>query len=127
VLNNEFVVVARIGGTQVIRITRTAKPFSTLDELRQAWNAVLAVLEGVDRARYALIVDIRSVSGRNDAAFESAFAPYRAGAQRGFRKVAVIVSTSSGQLQVGRHAKEDGLPVRGFIDPAAALAWAESP
>jgi hypothetical protein len=125
-LSNEFVIVAQIGGSRVIRVTRTGKAFSNLNELRQTWGEVVSVLDGLDRPSYALLFDVRSVSGRNDPEFEHSFAPYRLSAQRGFRKVAVIVSTPFGQLQVGRYAQEDGVPVRAFTDPAEALAWADA-
>jgi len=124
-LNNEFVIVAKIGGSRVIRITRTSQPFASLAELHRTWSEVVSVLEGVDRSNHSLLFDVRNVGGRNDPDFETSFGPYRISAQRGFRKVAVIVATPSGQLQVARHAKEDGIPVRAFIDPAEALAWAE--
>lgn len=71
-------------------------------------------------------MDMRSARGRNDDAFERAVAKHRAATVSGFRRVAVLVQSLHGQLQVQRHVREDKLgEVRVFDREALALGWLE--
>ncbi|HET9954174.1 MAG TPA: hypothetical protein VFQ61_06710, partial [Polyangiaceae bacterium] len=51
-------------------------------------------------------------------------AEYRQRTVQGFRRVAVLVSTTAGQLQVQRHIDEEKLKTaRVFVDWEEALVW----
>lgn len=91
--------------------------------MTSAFTQVNRVLDRHGRARLSLIVDTREAPPRNDPAFEAAFGPLRAQMLSGFRRVAVLVSTPIGKLQVERHAREDGLSVRAFSDEIEALTY----
>ena len=79
----------------------------------------------VKRERYGLLIDVRAAPGRNDPEFEKQFEPMRQRMQRGFRRVAVVVKSVHGKLQVQRYAREDGIPNAAFDDRSAAVKWLE--
>jgi hypothetical protein len=85
---------------------------------------VLAALDEASPDDTRLLIDMRRAPGRNDDAYERAVARYRAETVARFEQVAVLVRSMPGQLQVQRHAKEDGLSkVRVFNSETHALVW----
>jgi hypothetical protein len=125
-LDNEFVSVRRAPGSPLVRVTRTSAPITDLAQIEQAWGAVNRAMVPLHRPRHSLLIDMRSAQGRNDDAFERAVAPHRASTVSGFRRVAVLVRSLPGQLQVQRHMREDDLgEVRVFASEALALDWLE--
>jgi len=125
-LNNEFVTVQRDGGSRVVRVTRTGAAITALAQVEECWGAVNRALLRVHREEHCLLMDMRSARGRNDDAFERAVAKHRAATVSGFRRVAVLVQSLHGQLQVQRHVREDKLgEVRVFDREALALSWLE--
>ena len=113
----------QLAGTSVIVVRRSAVPFSSREDLDRYYRALTDAIDRLDKPRHELLVDIRAVVGRNDSEFELAFGPHRARLERDFRRVAVLVSSPAGRLQVQRHALQDGLGVRAFLDEAEALEW----
>jgi hypothetical protein len=87
------------------------------------FGAANRALDEHGRSTSALVVDTRQAPPRNDPAFEEAFRPVRVRLLRGFVRVAVLVATPMGRLQAERHAREDGLSVRAFVDEAQAKAY----
>jgi hypothetical protein len=127
-VDNEFVSVRRAAGSHLVWVTRTSTPITDLAQIEQAWGAVNRAMLPLHKPDHSLLIDMRSAHGRNDDAFERAVAPYRAQTVSGFRRVAVLVGSLPGQLQVQRHVREDHLgEVRVFAAEALALEWLESP
>jgi hypothetical protein len=108
---------------RLVRMIRSATPFATLDECRDYYEAVATTVEKLERRVLALLVDVRAAPARNDPAFESTVASYRRRMFSGFARVAVLVKTAAGKLNVARHAKDDGVDLFVFQDADAALAW----
>jgi hypothetical protein len=113
-------------GTSIVYIARSALPFTTCDAIDKHFEALNRAMSEIDKPSLDLLVDIRAVPGRNDPEFEAAIGPHRARLMRGFRRVAFLVSSIAGQLQVMRHARQDGLDARAFLDESAALIWLQS-
>ncbi len=109
--------------TSIVYIARSATPFASIEEVEHHFQALSYALSELDRSQLDLLIDIRAVTGRNDPAFESTVAPHRARVQRGFRRVAFLVNSAAGQLQVQRHARQDGTNARAFQDEKSALDW----
>ena len=86
----------------------------------------IAAADAVDRETWRLLLDLRQTKGRNDGEFEKQIAPLRTRLEQGFAKVAVLVRSMVGRLQVERHAREDGVNLRVFNDEAEAMAWLSS-
>lgn len=128
-IDNAYVYVSALPGLPIVRVRRTEQSFPSVTEVVAAFTEVNRALDTLDRSRYGLLVDIRAATGRNDAEFEQTFAPLLAEMERGFSRVAVLVRSITGTLQVQRHAREDGLAaeVRPFTDEAQAVAWLSGP
>jgi hypothetical protein len=108
----------------VVRATRTPVPFHSHAEMEQAFEVVQTALDRVGRSRHGLMVDVREGPFRTDPAFERAFQRHRVAMLTGWLRVAVLVGTAIGKLQINRHAREDGLGVQAFDDEASAFAYA---
>jgi hypothetical protein len=115
-----FIVVQRTEPS-VLTIRRTTAPFVTLDEMRGAFDALNRALDAAGRSSWSLLVDTRDAPSRNDSDFEAAFAPLRQRMLSGFRRVAVLARTTTGKLQIERHARSDRTAAVAFTDEASAL------
>ncbi|NUP04808.1 MAG: hypothetical protein HOW73_01975 [Polyangiaceae bacterium] len=122
-LRNRHVVITDQSASRTVCVKRTAAPFVTIPEMQATFTEICRILDDYGRATANLIVDTRDAPPRNDPEFEVAFGPLRTKMLQGFRKVAILVSTPIGRLQVQRHAREDGLPLRMFSDEDEARAY----
>jgi hypothetical protein len=114
--------------TKLVRFVRTAAPFASMQELEQLYAAAFRVFDQLGRERHALLIDMREAVMNTDPAFEKATARVRPHMVRGFTRVAVLVKTAIGSLQVNRHIREDGMQrVAVHQDEASALAFLVDP
>ncbi len=120
---DEYVRVEVDASKKLARFTRTTATFPSLAQLERSFGDGSAALEQLDRARYGLFVDLRDARGSNDPAFEHAMVRARRRLMTGFRRVAVLVKSASGALQVRRHAKEDGVEMGVFTDENELLTY----
>jgi hypothetical protein len=112
-------VLERIIGTSIFHLRRTAVPFTSLDETVADKQDFDRALGRVDRARLVLLFDVRDAPLRNDQ-FLDGQVPGLLQALGRFRRVAVLVKTPVGKLQVSRLSEEAGVPVHVFNSEAAA-------
>ena len=124
-LRTRHLVLSEAPAARLLHVKRTSEPFSSLDEMKAAFTQLNRLLDERGRGRMSLLVDTRDAPPRNDPAFEAAFGPLRAQMLGGFRRVAVLVATPIGKLQVERHAREDRLALRAFSDEAEARTYCE--
>ena len=123
-----YFAVTELPGVPVLRVVRSPRAFPSLAEMSRAWDALNRALDRIDRTRFALLMDLRLATGRNDHNFEQTLTPHRRELQRGFSRTAVLVSSPAGVLQVHRHAIQDGMQMRAFMEPPKAMDWLlESP
>lgn len=92
---------------KVYRVARTSKPFADLAEAERAYGAFDLAISAVPPGS-RLFLDLRDAPPRNDPEFEAAVKRVRDRAFARFAKVAVLVRTAVGKLQVQRMNK--GLP-----------------
>jgi hypothetical protein len=120
---NAYVRVEMELGLHVVRVTRSEAQFSKDAEIEQTFAETSSVLDGIGRNRWALLIDLRRVRGspepRLDVTIQRATAPLIAG----FPRVAVIVASAVGALQMKRHLRGQGPSREVFQDEAAALAF----
>jgi hypothetical protein len=110
----------------LVLLRRTDEPLPlTSDAIAHAHDEVVEALREVHRPSHVLLVDLREGPMRSDPAFESMLAARREALFAGFDRVAVLVRTAVGRLQVGRHAREVGTPHDVFQEESAALAFLE--
>lgn len=117
--------VSTLQAQRVVKVVRTAVPFPPdARDLSPMFAEAHAAADAIERASFGLLLDLRQTTGRNDGDFERLIAPQRTRLQAGFARVAVLVRSVVGRLQVERHAREDGVNLRAFLDEGEALAWA---
>jgi hypothetical protein len=109
VFQNDYFTVVVDERMRLVRTIRSDKPFTSLEEIEAIIEELAATLDGLGRARYALLSDTRAVPGRNDPEFEAALQRLRPRWISGFRKVGVLVKSAVGLLQVQRYARQDGI------------------
>jgi hypothetical protein len=113
---------------KLVRRQRTALPYTTLAQLAHTYEAMIDVCKPWQRPEYVLLVDMRVARPRNDPAFEQIVGQYYERINAGFGKVAVLVSTEAGRLQVQRtiHSSVVGR-LRAFCDEREALSYLAAP
>ncbi len=107
----------------VIRRERTAERFATLDEVAAEYEAVARALDLLPREPLGCLVDLRKAPPRNDEAYEAIARRYNARLYGGFRKVAVLVQTAAGRLQLHRFLDVTRPDARVFSDEGEARAF----
>jgi hypothetical protein len=108
---------------RLLRRARTPLRFESIAEVEAAYAALLASLAGLDRAKYAQLIDARLGPPRNDPAFEAIVTRFHHVLYAGFRASAVLVQSAAGRLQVRRMLDASGVGAPVFTDETAALAF----
>lgn len=121
-----FLAIIPIPNSPLVRVVRNSIPPKTVDDMEETWGGLERDLARMDRARLVLLLDLRRARGRSDDVFDSVVAKYRGNTFSGFLRVALLVQTLAGLMQVERHRSYDGgANVRAFLDEQEALAWLE--
>jgi hypothetical protein len=108
--------------SNVFRRRRTDVGYASTDEIDSAYDALFAAVESFHRPEYGLLSDMRLAPPRNDAAFERAVGRYHARFYGGFHKIAHLVKSEAGRLQITRMARPDtARRMRVFTSETAAL------
>jgi hypothetical protein len=107
----------------VVEVVRSRVGFPSAQDAAQAFAPLLLRLDDLGRQSYALLLDSRDATPNNDPAYEALYARFRNDLHRGFRKIAVLVRTSAGNLQATRLVPPVDAPVRVFQDREAAWVF----
>jgi hypothetical protein len=107
----------------VLFLVRTAQAFENLDAVRAEQVAILDRLQMLVRRHLGLLVDLRRGPSRNDPAFEQAIKEFRVALFALFRRVAVLVRTATGRMQLTRHMRSDGGEAHVFDDERRAFDY----
>ena len=83
----------------------------------------MRALDHVDRAAYALLINLRLAPPRNDDAFEALVTQYQPALYDGFRRVAVVVATAAGRLRLRRFLSESRPDAGLFTEMNEATAF----
>ncbi|MEZ4374212.1 MAG: hypothetical protein R3B07_25560 [Polyangiaceae bacterium] len=87
-------------------------------------NAMTQLTES--HREWALILDMRNAPGNNSDAFESSTNDLRTKLRSIFPRVVVLISTTVGELQVKRMARESGLETLVTHNESQAISWCKS-
>lgn len=91
----------------IVFMRRSDRPMPRAEEdLRVVFEAVVDAMSEIHRPDYDIVVDSRQAVGRNDATFERVQAEYRWGMFGEYRRVAVVMRTLAGRMQLTRYATE---------------------
>jgi hypothetical protein len=112
---------------QALVVRRTPKPFENLLIMEGAFHEVFATFRKFSRPSTRLVVDLRDGPSRNDPAFEEALRPLRQELLRNFQKIAFLVKSVVGGMQVQRHHREDPFPGQTFYAEDDAWQFLNSP
>lgn len=123
IFRNDYYTVLVDEPLRFVRLVRSEKPFASVPEMEACFAQLLPIMDALDRSRYVLLSDVRAVPGRNDPDFEAVFSRMRPLWLGGFRKVAVLVQSTVGLLQVQRYARSDGIVRRVSTDEAELLKY----
>lgn len=123
IYRSPYIVMRYDAARRIIVLTRLAEPYPSLEVLRETFAHMEAAVAHIWRQKTYLLIDSRRSPARNDKAFEEEFARIRKHFLRDLQKVATVVQTAVGVLQVARHMRVDDLPVGVFTDVSEALAY----
>lgn len=107
----------------LVRVLRKDSQTRSIDEMQRLYAEVDALLNSLGRARHVLLVDLRTSPVRNDPEWEQAAGQLRPKLFKGFSRVAVLVKTAVGALQIQRYSREDNLDLHIFFDEQEALVY----
>lgn len=110
----------------LLRFTRTDQPYRSIEDLEVETAEIGLTLDRLE-GDFSLLVDLRAVPPRDDAAFEAAVVRLRRRMFARPARIAFVVRTAVGALQVKRHVREDGVVAEVFEDEALALAYLGAP
>lgn len=109
--------------SRLVRYVRTSVPYPSLAEYERLHERAGHTLDLLGRKRHVLLVDMREATMNNGPSFERSAARCRQLLVHDFRRLAVLVKTAVGALQVGRHVREDSLEAPVFNDETAAVSY----
>lgn len=123
---DDYVSVTYSSKEGVHRLVRSSTPYPELSAVRSSFGALLKSLPTglAGQKTSLLIVDMRAAPARNDLQFEETQKEYRQHILAIFARVATLVSTRAGLLNVQRYGREDGSRnIRGFQRESDAMHY----
>ena len=104
-------------------LRRTSVRADDLETLRDENRAIIALFDDSWRS-WGIVVDMREARARNDESFEEAMKPLRKAVNTHFARVAVLLSSAVGVLQVERLQASETARSRAMRDEDEAIAFA---
>jgi hypothetical protein len=106
----------------LVRIDRSSVPYASIEQFDAMTDAMVVAMQGIARKKHVLLLDIRVAPIRAGDDFDAAAMRFNRAIFRGFARVAVLIATKVGKLQLARFDREHENAPRSFEDEAAALA-----
>jgi hypothetical protein len=116
-------ILERDPGASYFRMRRTSKPLEASDDYSRDLEKVKPIFRAVNTSYLGLLVDVRDGPIRNDPDFENAARPYQELMLNAFGRVAILVKTPVGKMQMQRIVAVVAPKVPVFDDEQAALAF----
>jgi hypothetical protein len=123
VFENQHWALQRVRPQLILIVRRSSAPYESAEEVKSSFAELEAALSEYHRKHFGLLVDLRSAPQRNDPEYEKVAASEPVALSRDFARVAVLVRTAAGKLQVGRHIRTSGVKMQLFNDEAEALEY----
>lgn len=119
-IRNEHTAISIDETRRLVRMRRTSVRADTVAELTAALELLLTGLDQVvppeRRGEYGFLQDMRDAPLLRDAVLESKLAEYSPRLRQGWGRLAVLIRTPVGRLQVRRTTATDGESGRGVFD-----------
>mgnify|MGYP001628067838 CR=1 FL=1 len=116
---SQFYELAEDDQESLVWLIRSPAPYRTAGEVRAEVDAIVRRFQPRHRD-FGIIVDMRDAPPRNDPDFEAAMRQLRFSVGRAFARVAVLVATASGEMQVSRLHREGHFVYHVTRDPDEA-------
>ena len=123
VYRNPYMILRHDVHRRLVIATRTSAAYPTIETMRETFVEMENAIGYVSRPRTMMLVDARPAPPRNDPDFEVEFGRLRKHFLREFQKIATLVQTAVGILQVTRQVRADERAMGVFTDPSEALAY----
>lgn len=126
ILRTPLYVLERAVGKSYFALRRTSAKVDSLTELVKQLDQVDAAIAKVAAAHLNILFDLRLAPIRSDPEFYRVVRPYLMRYAKQFKRVAVVVKTQVGKLQINQVSRNmlDGVP-HVFDDEQAAIAYLE--
>lgn len=110
---------------EVLRLTRTSERIEQLEAVQASLDALATALRAanIEHSPRGLLLDTRNAPPTINDEFESLTSSYRVQLEQAFGRVATLVATQVGKLQMARLDRRDGTHSAVFDDEAEALAF----
>jgi hypothetical protein len=108
---------------RIIRVQRSGRSYQSAAELNQERLLLGEALDKLGRSGRGLLIDSRVAPHSTDERLHEEFRRFRLEVARGFERVAALVRTKVGILQVNRLIADSTSSVQPFDDEAAAIAY----
>ena len=106
-----------------MRVERSEVPYPSAEALSQERLLLGEALDRLGRTGRSLLIDSRKAPNSTDDRLREEFKRFRVEVSRGFDKVAALVRTKVGILQVNRLVGDSITNVHAFDNEAAATAY----
>ena len=113
---------AEMPGT-IIRLQRSNLAHSTPEELENSFRHAAVAIDRLPRTGRVLLVDMRQAPGRNEPEFDAALRRVRPLVERQMKRIAVLLRSTVGLLQMKRINHEDGIDRLLTMDEHEALEF----
>ncbi|HRI71868.1 MAG TPA: hypothetical protein PK156_46870 [Polyangium sp.] len=113
---------AEIPGT-LVRLQRSSLAHSTPEELENSYRHASVAIDRLTRTGRVLLVDMRQAPGRNEPEFDAALRRVRPLVERQMKRIAVLLRSTVGILQMKRINHEDGVSRMLTLDENEALEF----
>lgn len=123
VFKNKYWILERSSLKPLLVVQRTESPYAHLDDVRRSFAELLVALNSFQRPRFSLLIDIRLAPFRNDPDYEAASYGEPAALSKDFKRVAVLVRTAAGKLQVKRSLQERRVSMQVFDNEGEVLGY----
>lgn len=112
---------------RVVRLVRSSVPIHSPNEVSLSFYLMREALEHLDLHDWGLILDIRAAKPSRDPEIEEAFRQNRKRFKAPFDRMAILLGTAIGVLQVRRMIEEAPDPtIRLVSEPDDAMEWAQT-
>lgn len=122
-VSTDYWLMEEMASRKVVLLKRHAVAVDSIEELIRQNHKIIALMRP-EHADYGIIVDMRQAPSRNDPEFEDAMSQMRSEIFRHYARVAVLVTSAVGVLQVNRMARDEGADTFATQSEVAAFRYA---
>ena len=126
VYQDEYLTVLCERDGKLFRSIRSSRGFPDVDTLDACYDRMLVSIRPYLRRDSVLLSDVRQAPGRNDPVFEKAMEDVRLRVYPIFRKRAILVQSTIGNLHISRLIQHDKLERMVSQDEAELLRYLET-